>query len=117
MVFGISPGRCANPALRDLRLPPPRPPPMLSPVAATLYWMSRYLERAEHTARVIDINLNLMLDQSPASAGPRWERVLASLRAEGPEGTSGDSYAICRTLTFEGTNSSSILACVAAARE
>jgi uncharacterized alpha-E superfamily protein len=90
---------------------------MLSRVADTLYWMSRYLERAEHTARVIDINLNLMLDQSPASAGPRWERVLASLRAEGPEGTPGDPYAICRALTFDATNTSSISACVAAARE
>jgi uncharacterized alpha-E superfamily protein len=90
---------------------------MLSRVADTLYWMSRYLERAEHTARVIDINLNLMLDQSPASAGPRWERVLACLRAEGPEGPPSDAYAICRSLTFDATNPSSISACVAAARE
>ena len=37
---------------------------MLSRVADSLYWMSRYLERAEHTARVIDIQLNLMLDRA-----------------------------------------------------
>ena len=36
--------------------------PMLSRVADSLYWMSRYLERAEHTVRMLDVNLNLMLD-------------------------------------------------------
>jgi uncharacterized alpha-E superfamily protein len=37
--------------------------PMLSRVADSLYWMSRYLERAEHTTRLLDVNLNLMLDE------------------------------------------------------
>ena len=36
---------------------------MLSRVADNLYWMSRYLERAEHTTRMLDVNLNLMLDE------------------------------------------------------
>jgi uncharacterized alpha-E superfamily protein len=31
--------------------------PMLSRVADSLYWMSRYLERAEHTTRLLDVNL------------------------------------------------------------
>ena len=35
---------------------------MLSRVADSLYWMSRYLERAEHTARLIDVRLNQMLE-------------------------------------------------------
>jgi uncharacterized alpha-E superfamily protein len=35
---------------------------MLSRVADSLYWMSRYLERAEHTARLIDVDLQLHLD-------------------------------------------------------
>ena len=47
---------------------------MLSRVADSLYWMSRYLERAEHTTRLLDVNLNLMLDESSASAERRWER-------------------------------------------
>jgi len=34
---------------------------LLSRVADSLYWMSRYLERAEHTTRLLDVNLNLML--------------------------------------------------------
>ncbi len=35
---------------------------MLSRVADSLYWMSRYLERAENTARQLDVTMNLMLD-------------------------------------------------------
>ena len=52
---------------------------MLSRVADSLYWMSRYLERAEHTTRILDVNLNLMLDEGPASADRRWQRVLLAL--------------------------------------
>ena len=37
---------------------------MLSRVADSLYWMSRYLERAEHATRLLDVNLNLMLDET-----------------------------------------------------
>jgi uncharacterized alpha-E superfamily protein len=52
---------------------------MLSRVADSLYWMSRYLERAEHTTRLLDVNLNLMLDETSNSADHRWPRLLQSL--------------------------------------
>jgi uncharacterized alpha-E superfamily protein len=35
---------------------------MLSRVASSLYWMSRYIERAENVARLLDVNLQLLLD-------------------------------------------------------
>jgi uncharacterized alpha-E superfamily protein len=54
---------------------------MLSRVADNLYWMSRYLERAEHSARLIATHLNLMLDVSADSSDQRWRRVLACHRA------------------------------------
>ncbi|MBV9280087.1 MAG: alpha-E domain-containing protein, partial [Chloroflexi bacterium] len=54
---------------------------MLSRVADNLYWMSRYLERAEHTARLLDVNLHDVLDQTPQSGGRRRERLLVSLNA------------------------------------
>jgi len=41
---------------------------MLSRVAESLYWMSRYLERAENTARLIDVHQNLMLDSAPETS-------------------------------------------------
>ena len=48
---------------------------MLARVADSLYWTSRYLERAEHTARMVDINMGLMLDKSAISEERRWRRV------------------------------------------
>ncbi len=42
---------------------------MLSRAADNLYWMSRYLERAEHTARVTSVHLTLMLERDPATEG------------------------------------------------
>ena len=43
-----------------------------------MYWMSRYLERAEHIARVLGVQLNLMLEQDPKSSDRRWLRVLVT---------------------------------------
>lgn len=90
---------------------------MLSRVADSLYWMSRYLERAEHTARLIDVNLNQMLEQTPEYANQGWERLLASLRMSAPTGEEGDAYGITQTLTFDATNKASIVASIAIARE
>ena len=90
---------------------------MLSRVADNLYWMSRYLERAEHAARLLDINLNLMLDESASSADRRWRRVLAALGNPPNLAWSGDAYQVAQILTFDPGNRSSITACVAAARE
>ena len=90
---------------------------MLSRVADNLYWMSRYLERAEHAARLLDVNLNLMLDESASSADRRWRRVLAALGNPPNLAWSGDAYQVAQILTFDPGNRSSITACVAAARE
>jgi uncharacterized alpha-E superfamily protein len=38
---------------------------MLSRVASSIYWLGRYLERAENYSRFIDVNFNLMLDLPP----------------------------------------------------
>ena len=52
---------------------------MLSRVADSLYWMSRYLERAENTVRQLDVTMSLMLDTGGANVETRWQRLLASL--------------------------------------
>ena len=54
---------------------------MLSRVADSLYWMSRYIERAEHTTRLLDVNLNLMLDESGTTSDHRWQRMLTCRRS------------------------------------
>jgi len=90
---------------------------MLSRVADSLYWMSRYLERAEHTARVIDVDLQLRLDQSPEAGSGRWLRLLEALDSPPPEGGKLNAASVSRTLTLDRSNPSSILSCISAARE
>ncbi len=90
---------------------------MLSRVADNLYWMSRYLERAEHITRMLDVNLNLMLDEGPASAERRWQRVLVALGKPKFAAWNGNPYHLTRKLTFDPVNKSAILACIIAARE
>ena len=43
---------------------------MLSRVADSIYWMSRYVERAENVSRFIDVNLNLSLDHKTQANRP-----------------------------------------------
>ena len=89
---------------------------MLSRVADSLYWMSRYLERAEYTARVVDVHLNLMLDQGQYSGANLQDLLVAGLNARLPEErTFDDPNALARFLTFEADNS--IVSCISSARE
>ncbi|MGO4211753.1 alpha-E domain-containing protein [Terriglobus sp. 2YAB30_2] len=91
---------------------------MLSRVADSLYWMSRYLERAEHTTRLLDVNLNLMLDESSSGADHRWQRMVAALgRPAGEAWDDDDPYKLSHALTFDITNRISVLSCIIAARE
>jgi uncharacterized alpha-E superfamily protein len=90
---------------------------MLSRVADSLYWMSRYLERAEHSARLIDTHLNLMLDMSADSADHRWRLVLSCLPIQSKGEPPTDTQDIIREMTFSPRNRSSIVSCIAAARE
>ena len=49
---------------------------MLSRIADSLYWMSRYLERAGNTARLVEINLVHLLEAEDAlPEAERWGRV------------------------------------------
>ncbi|HTW48429.1 MAG TPA: alpha-E domain-containing protein [Acidobacteriaceae bacterium] len=90
---------------------------MLSRVADSLYWTSRYLERAEHTARLVDVNMGLMLDKSAVSEERRWRRVLAALGHPRDVEWSDDVYALVHTLCFDTTHPASVTACVITARE
>ncbi|MBX7246394.1 MAG: alpha-E domain-containing protein [Candidatus Sumerlaeaceae bacterium] len=90
---------------------------MLSRVADSLYWMSRYLERAEHTAQVLDVNLQRMLEQAPRHAARRWERVMKTLRLVKTKPEKLDAFTLTSELTFNPSTRESILACMAAARE
>jgi uncharacterized alpha-E superfamily protein len=90
---------------------------MLSRVADSLYWMSRYLERAENTVRQLDVTMGLMLDPGGASAETRWKRLMASLGNAADLEWNGDLDAMARGLIFDSDNRASITYCVNGARE
>jgi uncharacterized alpha-E superfamily protein len=90
---------------------------MLSRVADTLYWMSRLLERAEHTARLMEVQLNLLLDRSPMSADRRWRNVLSMLGLSCPPGEVKDTFSAVQSLAFDMDEPSSIVSSITSARE
>jgi uncharacterized alpha-E superfamily protein len=96
---------------------------MLSRVAHSLYWMSRYIERAENVARLLDVNLQLLLDfhgASDAVPEDHWESILASSGDEllfEAHYDEVDSRAVTEFMAFDPRNPGSILSCVFSARE
>jgi uncharacterized alpha-E superfamily protein len=90
---------------------------MLSRVADSLYWMSRYLERAENTVRQLDVTMSLMLDTGGASAESRWLRLMASLGKQTGMEWSGNLESMAHTLVFDNLNPASVTFCVNGARE
>jgi len=90
---------------------------MLSRVADSLYWMSRYIERAEHTCRLTEVNLKQMLDESPEVSERRWERVVNSLRTDLPSKGDREAWTVATWMMFDLKNPDSIASCVAIARE
>ena len=93
--------------------------PLLSRVADSVYWMGRYIERAENVARFLAVNHNLMLDLPRGYSG-QWQPIVA---------TTGDSAVfqkryglatednVVRFLAFDPEYANSIYSCVLAARE
>ncbi|MHB2018184.1 MAG: alpha-E domain-containing protein [Candidatus Xenobia bacterium] len=87
---------------------------MLSRVADNLYWMSRYLERAEHTARLLDVTFNIMLEPAQGKEERRWHRLLESLYVPVPAAL--DPFLITEAITFDTDRPSSIVSCITSAR-
>lgn len=95
---------------------------LLCRVADSLFWMSRYIERAENTVRLIDVNLQLLLetDGSSKAAERHWTGILRS---------TGDlalflslydevtSENVAEFYTFNRGNPSSVISCMYSARE
>ena len=94
---------------------------MLSRTADHLYWMSRYLERAENLARMIDAHQRLsLLPRTPEAVLQGWEATLVSLGADQAfhEKHGGTTpRAAFDFLAFDRGHAGSILQCLRAARE
>src|SRR5258708_22727 len=112
-----SPKNSTAPTLR------PQATVMLSRVAHSLYWMSRFIERAENLARLLDVNLQLMLDFqgfTKDAVQEHWDSILLS---SGDEELFekyyqlADSRSVTDFFAFDARNPNSILSSVYSARE
>ena len=90
---------------------------MLSRVADSLYWMSRYLERAENTVRLLDVTMSLMLDTGGAGAEARWQRMVEALGKPAGMAWNGNLERMAQKLVFDLVDPASVIFCVSAARE
>ena len=90
---------------------------MLSRVADSLYWMSRYLERAENTVRQLDVTMSLMLDTGGASADTRWHKLLAALGKPAGLEWNGSLDEMAGKLIFDSLQHASVTYCINGARE
>jgi len=92
---------------------------MLSRVAEHLYWMTRYLERAENTARLINATTQVVLDL-PRGASFGWDVLLKVAGLDGvfhEAHTKHDEASIMRFLVSDEKNPGSIISCIRSARE
>jgi uncharacterized alpha-E superfamily protein len=94
---------------------------MLSRTADHLFWMSRYTERAENTARMLDVNYQTsLLRQSHAAAQVGWQGLLSiSELLPDYQAKHGeiDARKVMNFMVMDESNPSSIMSCLSAARE
>lgn len=92
---------------------------MLSRVANSMYWLGRYLERAENYARFIDVNFNLMLDL-PHDLEEQWKPLIMATgdyEAYISKNSSFDKNSAIFFLAFDYENPNSLISSITLARE
>jgi uncharacterized alpha-E superfamily protein len=93
---------------------------MLRRTADSAFWLGRYVERAEATARMVDVHYRSVLERSLGSGSIGWESILSisgqeeDFHARYPK---TDEYSILHFFAFDQENPSSVISCIAAARE
>jgi uncharacterized alpha-E superfamily protein len=96
---------------------------MLSRVANSLYWMSRYIERADNVARILDVNLQLLLDfrrLDDEHLARHWTPIVQSTGDEEhffKMYEEANGHTVTDYFVFERENPNSIVSSIAQARE
>ncbi len=93
---------------------------MLSRHADAAYWIGRYIERSEATARMIDVHYHFRLERSDVALAMRWSSILSisGLKEEFHElYDTEDEANILEFFAFDERNPSSIRSCIKSARE
>jgi uncharacterized alpha-E superfamily protein len=89
---------------------------VLSRIAESLYWVGRYVERAEDTARILDVHVHRSLEDPTVEEDPACRALLAVMGLRAPE-TPLDTAGLIDTLGFDRASSTSSAGALVAARE
>lgn len=93
---------------------------MLGRTANGIFWMARYLERAENTARLIEAGFRMALTRDAQTSQEEWRSVIATVgQTPAYEAAHGGVYAgerVCNFLLRDKANQGSVLAMIEAAR-
>ena len=90
---------------------------MLSRIAEALYWLGRYLERAEDTARILDVHYHLLLEEATVDAADASSALLAIMGVPFPLYGIEDPNQALHALAYDRTSPSTIAGAIAAAWE
>lgn len=90
---------------------------MLSRHAEDLFWIGRYIERAEDTARMLDVTYHTLLESPPVNEESAWRELLEVLHLAQPFDQSPTAQAVKEFLVWDRSNPGSVVAAVGRARE
>src|SRR5262249_50429062 len=93
---------------------------MLSRIADSLFWIARYMERAEDTARILDVNYHMLLEPATQSVRLRWGPLVAISGDEerfAAHYRQADARSVFEFLAFRDDNPNSIFNCVRMVRQ
>jgi uncharacterized alpha-E superfamily protein len=91
---------------------------MLARNAESLYWIGRYVERADDTARILDVSVHQLLEDATVDPDATSRQLLAVLGIEPPDdGKVLDVWSLTELVAYSGDNAGSIVASVNSARE
>lgn len=90
---------------------------MLSRIAESMFWIGRYVERAEDTARILDVQTQLLLEDSPGQEEATCRNLLSIMGVSPPEGIRIDTGVVLEHLLHDPRATTSVSAALGAARE
>jgi uncharacterized alpha-E superfamily protein len=90
---------------------------MLARNAESLYWIGRYVERADDTARILDVSVHQLLEDATVDPDATSRQLLTVLGITPPEGVALDVWSLTELVAYSADNAGSIVASVNSARE
>jgi uncharacterized alpha-E superfamily protein len=90
---------------------------VLSRIAESLFWIGRYTERAEGTARILDVQFHRLLEDPWIDEDAACRALLRVMGLPDPRSETLDALEVCELLAYDQTNPSSIVGALTSARD